>query len=53
MKETKDPKKVLQGKRNKKSGAKLEAEARDALVGAGYIICRWQNTIEWEKEDDK
>ena len=41
----KDPKKVIQGKKNKRSGAQLEAKARAALTEAGYIICRWQNTI--------
>ena len=45
MEHIKDPKKVAMGKRNKKSGAKLEAEARAALTDAGYITCRWQNTI--------
>jgi hypothetical protein len=41
----KDPEMVKRGKRNKKVGAKLEAEARAALVDAGYILCRWQNTV--------
>jgi len=45
MKSIKDPKKILQGKRNKASGRRLEDEARTALVGEGYIICRWQNTV--------
>ena len=36
---------VARGKKNKKKGNQLEAEARTALVGAGYILCRWQNTV--------
>ena len=45
MEHIKDPKKVAQGKNNKRKGSQLEAKARAALVDAGYIICRWQNTI--------
>jgi hypothetical protein len=41
----KDPKMVARGKKNKRSGNQLEAKARAALTDAGYIICRWQNTV--------
>lgn len=45
VKNIKDPKKVAMGKRNKVNGRRLEDEARAALVDAGYIVCRWQNTV--------
>ena len=48
----KDPKMVARGKSNKKKGNQLEAEARTALVGAGYILCRWQNTVEFTTDYD-
>lgn len=43
---------VARGKSNKKKGNQLEAEARTALVGAGYILCRWQNTVEFTTDYD-
>ena len=45
MEHIKDPKKIAMGKSNKRKGNQLEAEARAALIDAGYITCRWQNTI--------
>lgn len=45
MEHVKDPKKVAMGKSNKRKGNQLEAKARAALTDAGYIICRWQNTV--------
>ena len=46
MEHIKDPKKVAQGKSNKRKGNQLEAEVRIALVGAGYILTRWQNNVD-------
>ena len=48
----KDPKKVIMGKKNKRSGSQLEAKTRAALANAGYIICRWQNTVEFTTDYD-
>ena len=43
---------VAMGKKNKRSGNQLEAKARAALTDAGYIICRWQNTVEFTTDYD-
>jgi hypothetical protein len=52
MEHIKDPNKVIQGKKNKRKGNQLEAKARAALTDAGYIICRWQNTVEFTTDYD-
>ena len=38
-----------QGIKNRKKGSKTEAQVRAELEAAGYIVCRWQNNVDLEK----
>jgi hypothetical protein len=42
--------KSTQGKRNRKKGRKFEQEVREDLNSRGWIVCRWGNTIDFEKD---
>ena len=41
-----------QGKKNRASGAKTEAQVRTELEGEGYIVCRWSNNVELDTDYD-
>ena len=41
--------KVKQGKKNRKQGALFEKFVRDDLEEKGYIVCKWVNNIDLEK----
>ena len=47
---TKKRAKRTQGKKNRASGARFEAKVRTNLESMGWIVSRWMNTIEQEKE---
>jgi hypothetical protein len=44
--------KVAQGKKNRKSGSKTEAQVRAELEAQGYIVCRWQNNVQLDTDYD-
>jgi len=37
------------GKANRASGARFEARVRQGLENLGWIVCKWLNTIDYEK----
>jgi len=38
-----------QGTKNRKSGSKTEAQVRAELEAEAYIVCRWQNNVDLDK----
>ncbi len=47
----KNPKRVKQGKRNRRSGADFERRVRKDLEEKGWIVSRWQNNLDYPKEN--
>jgi len=45
----KNSKKVSQGKKNRAAGARFEAKVRTHLEELGWIVSKWMNTVEQEK----
>lgn len=48
-KSVKNSEKVKQGKRNRAAGARFEAKVRTRLEELGWIVSKWMNTVEQEK----
>lgn len=44
--------KKKQGKKNRASGAKFELEVRKDLERQGWIVSKWQNNVEFSKENE-
>ena len=42
-------KKRAQGKKNRAAGARFEAKVRGELEKMGWIVSRWMNTVDYEK----
>jgi hypothetical protein len=42
-------KKRAQGRKNRAAGARLELKARAELENMGWIVTKWMNTIDYEK----
>ena len=42
--------KKRQGKKNRAAGARFELKVRSSLENEGWIISKWMNTVDYEKE---
>lgn len=49
-KEGKISEKSKQGKKNRKSGGLFETKVRQDLEGLGWIVSKWVNTVDFDKE---
>ena len=43
-------KKRTQGRKNRAAGARFELKVRSSLENEGWIISKWMNTVDYEKE---
>jgi len=50
MPKKKNSEKVKQGKKNRAGGARFEAKVRANLESLGWIVSKWMNTVEQEKD---
>ncbi|MFW6172924.1 MAG: hypothetical protein ACOC5T_04195 [Elusimicrobiota bacterium] len=50
---TKNPKKVKQGKKNRAAGARFEKKVREDLESKGWMVSKWQNNVEFKKWKEK
>jgi hypothetical protein len=45
----KDPNKVKRGKASRAAGNRFELKVRHDLESKGWIVCKWQNNVEFEE----
>ena len=50
---TKDPQKVIKGKKSRTQGADFEKRVRADLEARGWVVSKWQNNVEFNRDNPK
>lgn len=45
-------KNIIRGKKARASGARFELKVRKDLESKGWIVSKWMNQVEFEKDED-